>query len=328
MAAMNWGGQNVLITGGLGFIGSNLVIELLRRGSRVTVLDSSDSRSGYNPANLADVKADVRMIAGDICSPDDCERAVVGQDCIIHCAALTSHPQSQLDPVAYASTNSVGTLVLIESLRKNSPQARFLTIGTSTQIGEMITSPIDERHGEFPTDIYSATKTASEKYVLALSRSQGVRATVVRLGNVYGPRAHIKTPHLGFVNFFIGLGLQGNDITVYGDGQQQRNLSYVEDCVDALIRVAESEATVGEVYFATSARHFSVAEIAQAIAQKIGGRVRFVPWPKERLALEAGDAVISSDKLKSVIGPLLSTELGDGLQRTFAFYRDRLASYL
>lgn len=320
--------KKVLITGGFGFLGSNLVIELLRRGAVVTVLDSLDTRSGCNHANLADILANVRVIEGDICSPQDCAGAVAGQDCVIHCAALTSHPQSQLDPVGYATVNSIGTLVLLEAQRKANRDARFVTLGTSTQIGEMVTLPIDERHGEFPTDLYSATKTASEKYVLTLARAHGLNATVVRLGNIYGPRAHIRTPNLGFVNFFIGLGLQDKEITVFGDGRQQRNLSYVDDCVETILRVAEAERSAGQVYFATGDRHYSVAEIAENIARHVGGRVRLVPWPKDRLVLEAGDAVISNDKLKTAIGPPPSTAIAEGLRRTAAYYRSRLADYL
>jgi UDP-glucose 4-epimerase len=325
---MNWSGRKVLITGGLGFLGSNLVVALLRQGAVVTVLDSLDVRSGSNRANLSDVLGDVRVIEGDICNPEACADAVAGQDCVIHCAALTSHPQSQRDPVGYATVNSIGTLVLLEALRKTNPGARLVALGTSTQIGEMVTSPIDERHGEFPTDFYSATKTASEKYVLTLARAHGLNATVVRLGNIYGPRAHVHTPNLGFVNFFIGLGLQDKDITVYGDGKQQRNLSYVDDCVETILRVAGHDKSAAQVYFATGDQHFSVAEIAEDISRHVGGRVRLVPWPKDRLVLEAGDAVISNDKLKAAIGAPLSTAIADGLQRTAAYYRSRLADYL
>lgn len=328
MSAMDWSGRKVLVTGGFGFIGSNLVGALLRRGARVSVLDTLDPRSGANRANLAEFLPDIHIREGDICDPHACAQAVADQDVVFHSAALTSHARSQADPVAYATVNGIGTLVLVEALRRTSPEARFVSLGTSTQIGPMSASAIDERHGEFPLDVYSASKTSGEKYALALSRAHGLRATVVRLANVYGPRAHIRTADFGFVNYFIGLALRDSDITVFGDGGQMRSLSYVGDCVETILRLTEQNKTAGEVYFAAGARHVSVADIAAIIADKIGGRVRFVPWPKDRLALEPGDALISNDKLRAAIGEPPSTDIADGLQLTEAYYRRHLADYL
>ncbi|HEY0302744.1 MAG TPA: SDR family NAD(P)-dependent oxidoreductase [Rhizomicrobium sp.] len=325
---MNWNGKNVLVTGGFGFFGGNLVDALLRRGARVAVFDNLDPRSGANRANLAEFLPDILVREGDICDRQACAQAVAGQDVVFHCAALTSHPRSHHDPVAYATVNGIGTLVLVEALRRANPTARLVALGTSSQIGVLASPSADERHGEFPADIYSASKTASEKFVLALARAHGMNTTVARLGNVYGPRAHISTPDFGFVNFFVGLGLRGRDITVYGDGRQRRNLSYVGDCVETVVRLAERHEPGGEVYFATGDDHFSVAEIAEAVAGHVGGRVRFVPWPRERLVLEPGDAVIANDKLKSAIGALPSTGIADGLRMTAAYFRQHLADYL
>ena len=325
---MNWSGRNVLVTGGFGFIGSNLAGALLRRGARVTVLDNLDPRGGANRANLADIVGDIVVMDGDICDRQACDRAVADQDLVIHCAALTSHPRSQRDPAAYATVNGIGSIVLIEALHQANPAARLIALGTSTQIGPMAASVIDEKHGEFPLDVYSASKTAGEKFILALSRAHGLKSTVVRLANVYGPRAHIRTPDFGFVNYFIGLALQGGAITVFGDGGQMRALSYVGDCVETILRLAERDQSAGEVYFATGDRHFSVVDIAGIIADKIGGSVRFVPWPKDRLALESGDALISNDKLRAAIGDLPSTDITDGLQSTAAYYSQHLSEYL
>jgi len=328
MTAMNWSGTKVLVTGGFGFIGSNLAGALLRRGARVTVLDNLDPGGGGNRANLADILGDIVVMEGDICDRQACDHAVANQDMVIHCAALTSHPRSPRDPVAYATVNGIGSIVLIEALHQANPAARLIALGTSSQIGPMAAPAIDERHGEFPLDVYSASKTAAEKFILALSRTHGLNSTIVRLANVYGPRAHIRTPDFGFVNYFIGLALRDSDITVFGDGGQMRALSYVGDCVETILRLAERSKTAGEVYFAAGARHFSVAEIAGIVADKIGGRVRFVPWPKDRLAVEPGDALISNDKLRAAIGDLPSTDIADGLQSTAAYYRQRLSDYL
>jgi nucleoside-diphosphate-sugar epimerase len=187
---------------------------------------------------------------------------------------------------------------------------------------------VDETHPEFPVDIYSASKTATEKYVLIYGTAYRLRTSVVRLANVYGPRSNIRSPDFGFVNYFIGLGLRGKSITVFGDGAQLRNLSYVDDVVEALILAAQSEPANHQVLFATADRQYAVAEIAEAIAAHVGGQVAFVEWPANREFIEIGDAVISNAKIKALLGWAPQCELPDGLVHTVAYYRPRLSAYL
>lgn len=321
-------GKRVLVTGGFGFIGSNLVIRCLELGAWVTVLDNLDPRCGGNESNLVDVKSALRVIAGDLRNPEHTQAAVTDQDVVFNCAAHTSHPNSLKDPFYDVDVNGVGLLRLLEAVKSHSPGVKFVQVGTSTQIGAMRYSPVTEDHPEFPVDVYSAHKMLGEKYVLIYSRVHGLRATVVRLANVYGPRAHIKTPQFGFVNYFVGLALQQKDLTVYGDGAQLRNLSFVEDCVNALIHAAQNDRSDGEVLFATADRQYSVREIAEHVAMSIGGRVRFVPWPEERRIIEVGDAVISNEKILRLLDWTPHWSLQDGLAATREFYRTRLPCYL
>jgi UDP-glucose 4-epimerase len=321
-------GRHVLITGGLGFIGSNLATQCVADGARVTILDNLDAQSGGNPANIADVADDVAMLPYDIRNREQVDAAVRGQEYVFHCAGLTSHAGSMDDPFRNLEVNGGGVLNVLEAMRQHNRDAKIVHVGTSTQIGRMRHEPIDETHSEFPLDIYSANKVVAEKYVLIYGRAHGLRTSVVRLANTFGPRACIRTPAFGFMNFFVGLALQGKEITVYGDGHQQRNLAFVDDSVSALIGAALSEAANGHAFFATADRQVSVRAVADAIADGIGGSVRFVEWPADRVAIEIGDAVISNQKIRSTLGWAPVVPLATGIARTRDYFASRLGEYL
>jgi UDP-glucose 4-epimerase len=189
-------------------------------------------------------------------------------------------------------------------------------------------TPVDELHPEFPVDIYSANKSASEKYVLIYGSAYRMRTTVVRLANVYGPRSNIRTPDFGFANYFIGLGLKGKSIPVFGDGAQLRNITYVEDVVEALVRAAESNDSDGEVFFAVGEDQLSVAQIAAEIVAVIGGKVNFIDWPMDRKVIELGDAVISNDKISRMLNWNARTDFRTGLEKTKDYFIPCLAKYM
>ncbi|HRU06315.1 MAG TPA: GDP-mannose 4,6-dehydratase [Candidatus Brocadiia bacterium] len=327
--AMNLAGKRVLVTGGMGFIGSNLAHACLGLGAQVTVYDCLDPRSGGNLRNIEDIRSRIRVVYHDILSFDEVSQEVVDQDIVFNCAASTSHPFSMKEPWIDMDVNSRGAINLLEALRRFNVKARLIHLGTSTQLGPLKYRPADEEHPEFPPDIYSANKTVSEKYVLIYARAYGLRATVIRLSNVFGPRASIHSPEFTFNNYFIGLALQDKDITVYGDGKQLRNVLYVDDAVEALILAAKDDGIVGETLFAVGDEHYSVAHIAETTARVIGrGRARFVPWPAERKAIDTGDAVLSNKKIKARLGWAPRTGLEEGLRRAKAYFEPCLADYL
>ena len=327
--AMDLQRKQVLVTGGLGFIGSNLAHACLRLGAEVTVFDSLDPRCGGNPANLGGIEKDVRVIRGDIRSAEAVAQTVGSSDLLFNCAALTSHPGSMVDPRAYIDVNCDGVVTLLEAARKAGTPPRFVQIGTSTQVGRMISEPVTEDHPEFPLDVYSVTKTMAEKLVLLYGTAYDLPVTAIRLANVYGPRAKLTDPGLSFVNYFVGLALRGEDLTVYGPGLQRRAVTYVDDVVEALIQASLSEACVGEALFAAAQRHHTVREIAEAIVRVFGrGRVRLVEWPADRRSTEVGDVIISSDRIAGLVGWRARTDLDDGLARTARFYDARLAQYV
>lgn len=321
-------GKRVLITGGLGFIGSNIAQVCLDLGAEVTIYDCLDPQTGGNMENTNGFKNDLRIEINDLQNFEAVSSVIVDQDIIFNCAAYTSHPNSMKEPLINIDVNCKGTINLLEAARRFNKRVKIVHVGTSTQIGRMHSDPIDELHPEFPTDIYSANKAASENYMLIYGHAYGMRTTVVRLANVFGPRSNISSSDFGFMNFFIGLALQKKPITVFGDGAQLRMVSYVKDCVAALLMAADSDRTDREVFFAVGDKQYSVAEIAIAITEHIGGDLEFVEWPKERKIIEFGDAIISNTKIRDKLGWKPRVGLEQGLVKTSEYFRPRLGHYL
>lgn len=325
----NLRGQRVIVTGGLGFIGSNLVRTCLELGAKVTIYDCLNPRSGGNLYNIHDIKDSVELCYHDIADFDRVCQHITNKDIIFNCAASTSHPFSMREPWLDLDVNSRAVIDLLEAARRFNRDIRFIHLGTTTQLGRLQYRPADEQHPEFPTDIYSANKSVSEKYVLIYAKAYKLRATAIRLPNVFGPRACIHSPEFTFNNFFIGLALQNKEITVFGDGKQMRNVIYVDDVVSSLISASQADNMVAETFFAVGDEHFSVAEIAEATVKYIGsGSVRYVPWPAGREAVDVGDAIISNQKLKKTIGWQPAVDLETGFIKTRQYFENCLFEYL
>lgn len=325
----NLKGKKVIIAGGLGFIGSNLAHRCLQLGAEVTIYDCLDPRSGGNLYNIHGIKDSVELCYYDILSFDQVSQHIINKDIIFNCAASTSHPFSMREPWIDLDVNSRGVINLLEAVRRFNREVKFIHLGTSTQLGKLQYQPADEKHPEFPTDIYSANKSVSEKYVLIYANAYQIRASVIRLSNVFGPRASIHSPEFTFNNFFIGLALQGKNITVFGDGSQKRNIIYVEDAVDALIHASQTEKANGETLFAVGDEHYSVAQIAEATVECMdSGKVIFVEWPGNRKSVDVGDAIISNNKIKKALNWTPRVDLKSGLIKTRAYYENCLKEYL
>jgi len=254
---------------------------------------------------------------------------IMDKDILFNCAASTSHPFSMKEPWIDLDVNCKGVINLLEAARRFNKGIKFVHIGTSTQLGRLHFRPANETHPEFPTDIYSANKSVSEKYVLIYGNAYGMPVTVLRFSNVYGPRASIHSSDFTFNNYFVGLALQGKDITIFGKGSQKRNIVYVDDCVSALILASQSEKVNGEILFAVGDVHYSVAEIANQIVKHIGkGMVKFVNWPDERKAIEIGDAIISNAKIKDMLDWKPEGDFSDGLIKTREYFEKYLGHYV
>ena len=309
--------MNVLVLGGAGFLGSNLVRRCLRDTTNsVVVVDSLEPRLKSSTDSLADVWGSIRFVQGDIRDDNLLNEVVDGQDVIFNCAAQTSHPISLQDPVMDADTNCIGNLKVLEAVRRRNNEATLLYPSTSTVVGRSATDVIDETHVERPLDIYSAHKGVAEKHCQIYATVHDLKTVVLRFPNLYGPHGK-GFPEFGFVNYFIHLASKGKEITVYGPGDQTRNLLYVGDAVDAMYKSAFIDRLRGGIYFVAHDQHPTVLDIAREIVAVFErGKVTNVEWPNVRRRIEVESVRISSERFRELANWAPGLSLKEGLIRT------------
>jgi UDP-glucose 4-epimerase len=309
--------MNILVIGGAGFLGSNLVRRCLAESdSKVTVLDTLDPMLKATTKHLRQVWDRIRFVRGDMADEPMIADLVQGKDVIFNCAAQTSHPLSLQDPIHDAQINCVGNLKLLEAVRLLNPSAVVVYTSSSTVVGRAVGDVIDENHGERPLDIYSANKGVAEKYYRIYNRVHDLKTVALRFANLYGPYGK-GFAEFGFVNYFISLANADQEITVYGPGNQKRNVLFAEDAADILYQAAGNPKLYGETYFAAHDEHVSVIEIARQIIRVFGrGKLSHIEWPEQRKRIEVDDVRISSELLHSMTGWKPRYSFEQGLTRT------------
>lgn len=318
---------DVLVTGGLGFVGSNLAHKLLDLGANVTLFDAMLYNYGGNMANVKDIKDEVEVIIADVRNFEEVKKAVKNMDCVFHLAAQVSRVISMENPHLDIDINCKGTINVLEACRKyNTP--KIVYTGSRVEVGEPEYLPVDEKHPLSPKDIYGIDKLATEKYCLLWHNIYALNATVLRLSNVYGPRSQIKNPYYGVINWFVGLVLRGKTIPVFGDGSQTRDYVYIDDVVEALILAAQSDRSKGEVFLVGSGKETPFINVVKVIVKVTGGRYKHVPWPEEWKRVDVKRFVLDFKKAKKHLGWEPKTELPTGILRTVEFYEERLSDYI
>ena len=314
-------GRRLLITGGEGFIGSNLAAACLAEGAAVRSLDLGLAGTGHHPDNLAGL--DVERRVGDIRDADAVAAALDRVDLVFHCAATTAHGRSLKAPLENLSINAAGALAVFEAIRTHAPGATAVCVGTTTQLGPIGDAVADEDHPQRPVELYSAHKMLAERSALIYARSHGLDVRAVRLPNVYGPRMAVHDPGLSFLGWFIGLGLKGARLTVFRPGTQLRNIIHVDDACEGLIRAALNPACRAEVTVVGHPTHTAVIDAARAIAAHVGGEATLVDWPAGRKAIEVGHARLDCRRSWDRLDWKPTIDLADGLRRTGAWFRRR-----
>ena len=322
-------GRRVMITGGLGFIGSNLARRLVSLGADVLLVDSLIPDFGGNLFNIDGIADRVRVNVADIRQQSTMNHLVRDCDVIFTLAGQVSHIDSMREPYADLEINCLGQLTILEACRYNNPGTKVVFAGTRQIYGRPDSLPVTERHLVRPTDINGINKAAGEYYHLVYNSVFGVRACSLRLTNVYGPRQLIRHSRQGFIGWFIRLAVEGRTIQIYGDGSQLRDLVFVDDATDAFLRAGASDACNGEVFNVGGPRPISHRDLTTLLVEIAGaGRVEYVAWPAEKKAIDIGDFYADSSKFERATGWAPTTDLREGLARTVAFYREHFDHYV
>ncbi len=320
--------KQVLVTGGLGFIGSNLSIELVRLGAHVTIIDNMLPRQGGNLFNIAEIEDKVRVNVSDVRNQLSMNHLVKGMDYVFHLAGQVNHVDSMKNPIQDLDINCRGTLVLLEALRANNRDCRVIFAGTRGEYGASVKLPVAEDHPTNPKGIYAVTNLTAEKMVLIYDDIFGIKGTCLRITNTFGPRHQMAHDEYGVFNWFIRKALDGEMIPVFGDGRILRDFLYVEDLVECLLTAAATEGAYGEVFNVGGGVPVSFHELAQTIVKVVGsGQVGFTEFTRERKEVEPGDYYTDISKIKKIVGWKPETGLEEGIRRTADFYRKHRKEY-
>ncbi len=321
-------GKRVLVTGGLGFIGSNLAARLVESGAVVTIVDNMIPRLGGNLFNVKEIAGRIHINFSDVRDEHSMDYLVKGQEIIFHLAGQVNHVDSIRNPIQDLDINCRGTLVLLESCRKYNREAKIVFSGTRGEYGASVKLPVAEDHPTNPKGIYAVTNLSAEKMVLVYHDVHQIQGACLRITNTYGPRHQMAHDEYGVVNWFVRKAVDGETIPVFGDGRILRDFLFVDDAVDCFMEVAQCSKAYGEVFNVGTGIPFSFIDLAKRIVSIAGtGKVSFTEFTKERTEVEPGDYYTDISKIRKTVGWEPRTGLDEGLRRTIEFYRRHRNEY-
>ena len=314
--------REVLITGGLGFIGSNLAISLVDLGARVTVLDAMRDDHGGNIFNVEPIRDRVAINFSDVRDESSLQYLVRGKDYIFHLAGQNDHVLSLTNPFPDIDINIKGSAMLLETCKRVNRDARLIYSGTRGEYGPAAMLPVGEDQLMRPRGIYELSSLTAQQLFQIYHDNHGVRSITLRLTNIYGERAQMRHSRFGVANWFVRLALDNEAIPVFGDGLLLRDFVYVQDAVDAMLRCAVTDAAYGQVFNVGNSHASNFRELAETVVRVAGsGRWQLAPFSPERAAQEPGDFCSDIRKIGRVVGWRPVTSLEDGITKTVAFYR-------
>jgi UDP-glucose 4-epimerase len=317
-----YSGKKVLITGGLGFIGSNLAISLCSIGAEVIIVDSLIEDYGGNLFNIEPVKDKVKVNIADVRDESSMNYLVKKMDYIFNLAGQVSHIDSMRDPYTDLDINCRSQLSLLESCKKYNKDVIIVYAGTRQQYGKPDYLPVDEKHHVHPTDVNGINMMAGEWYHILYNNVYGIRSVSLRLTNTYGPRLLLKHDRQGFFGWFLRQILEGKPLNIFGNGKQKRDFNFVGDAVRALLIAGASESAYGNFYNLGGAERVSLIELAEMMINIYGsGSYNIVPFPPERKIIDIGDFYADYAKIENELKWCPEVTLAEGLENTFEYYK-------
>ena len=314
-------GKNILITGGLGFIGSSLARRLVGLGARVTLVDSLIPAYGGTAFNIHDIEDRLTVNITDVRDPHAMAYLIQGQDYLFNLAGQTSHLDSMTDPRTDLDINASAQLSILEACRKYNPRVKIVFASTRQLYGKPEYLPVDEKHPIKPVDVNGINKLAGEWYHLLYNNVYQIRACALRLTNTYGPGMRVKDARQTFLGIWIRNLIEGKPVQVFGDGLQLRDFNYVDDVVEAFLLAALDPRAEGEVYNLGSAEYVNLKDLAAMMVALFGkGSYQIVPFPPERKAIDIGDYYSDFTKIRNALGWAPRVSLKEGLKKSLEYY--------
>jgi UDP-glucose 4-epimerase len=321
-------GARVLITGGLGFIGSNLARRLVALGSDVTVVDSLIPDYGGNLYNVDGIRERIQVNVSDVRDTHSLRHLVLGKQFLFNLAGQTSHLDSMTNPMADLEINCQAQLSILETCRAHDPKIKIVFASTRQIYGRPMQLPVPETHPLNPVDVNGINKMAGERYHLLYNDVYGIAATALRLTNTIGPRMRVKDARQTFVGIWVRQLLEGKPISVWG-GKQLRDFTDVEDAVDAFLMVAANPATNGQVYNLGGSEVIDLAALAKLMVEVNGsGSYEINEFPAERRAIDVGDYYADFSKIREQLGWEPKRSLRETIETTLRYFREALPHYL
>jgi dTDP-glucose 4,6-dehydratase/UDP-glucose 4-epimerase len=322
---MTYQSKKVLITGGLGFIGSNLAKKLVTLGADVTLLDSLIPEYGGNLFNIVEIEGKVKVNISDIRDNFGIRHIVRGKEYIFNLAGQTSHIDSMIDPVTDLEINAKAQITLLEACRNAGTSPKIVFASTRQLYGKPQYLPVDESHPIRPVDINGINKLAGEWYHSLYDSVYNIPTCSLRLTNTYGPGMRIRDARQTFLGIWIRQIIEKKPISIYGSGDQLRDFNYVDDVVEALLIAGASEAANGKLYNLGGSEVLSLNQVAQSmvvIAEDLGisGAINHQPFPEERRSIDIGDYYGSFEKIRTELGWSPRTSMAEGLKRSIDFF--------
>jgi dTDP-glucose 4,6-dehydratase/UDP-glucose 4-epimerase len=314
-------GSNILITGGLGFIGSNLARRLVSLGATVTLIDSLIPLYGGNPFNIHDLNGQVVVNVSDVRDPYAMAYLIQGKDYLFNLAGQTSHIDSMANPQTDLDINASAQLSILEACRHHNPTIKIVFASTRQLYGKPEYLPVDENHPIRPVDVNGINKLAGEWYHLLYNNVYNLRACALRLTNTYGPGMRVKDARQTFLGIWIRNLILGKPIQVFGDGLQLRDFNYVDDVVEALLMAAVQPEADGKVFNLGSREYINLKDLAEIMVQLYqDGTYEIIPFPPERKAIDIGDYYSDYTMIQQSLGWEPHVTLKDGLKRSLGYY--------